>query len=85
MRWESFDVFDFIQKKPKVILRRFFEINPLGELRYITDIKNPRYKTVKPVKVNGKSYFMTNIGWSHGNTVIARIPIEYLVKRFFSD
>jgi hypothetical protein len=82
--WVPFDALELIPKKkwPRVVTRRFFEINPLGEIRYF-DTKRRRFKNFKPVTTNGVKYFMPLIGWSHGNMVIIREPVENLLKKYF--
>jgi hypothetical protein len=83
--WTPFDALELIPKKkwPRVVVRRFFEINPLGDIRYL-DAKSrpPRFRDFKPVIIAGKKYFMPIVGWSHGNMVIIRQPIDELIKKF---
>lgn len=83
--WMPFDVLEFLDKRslPRRWIRRFFEINPLGQVRYL-DPNGRKYITIKPATHNKKPYFMAPVGWSMGNLIVARFPLEDLVKRFFN-
>jgi hypothetical protein len=86
--WVQFDSLEFIDKRlwPRVPLRRFFEINPLGEVRYLkTNGPTPRYKLLKPAVYDGKAYFMAPVGMHQGHVIISRILLSDLVKRFFKS
>lgn len=85
--WEQFDALEFVDKQqwPRVPMRRFFEINPLGEVRYLDKSgKTPEYRTIKPAIRNGEKYFMAPVGWHRGNLIVSRFLLKDLVKRFFS-
>ena len=85
MEWIPFDALELISKKkwPRVVVKRFFEINALGQIRYLDDkSRPPKYRDFFPVVIAGKKYFMPIIGWSHGNMVTIRIPIDDLIKKF---
>lgn len=84
-QWIPFDAFELVELKnwPKAVVKRFFEINPLGEIRYL-DLKTNQYHYVRPVKVNGQEYFMTLLGYRRGAMVVVRFLIKDLLKRYFS-
>lgn len=85
--WVQFDALEFVDRSmwPRVPMRRFLEINPLGEVRYLdTSGSTPEYKPLKPAIYNGQSYFMVPVGWHRGVMVIARFFSKDLVKRFFT-
>jgi hypothetical protein len=85
--WKQFDAYDLIPKRswPRVLKKRFFEINPHGEIRYLSTLTNPTsYKYVKPAILNHEKYFIAIVGGSHGNQVVIRIPIKNLVSRYFN-
>lgn len=85
MEWIQFDVLELIEKRkwPRRVIRRYFEINPLGQVRYL-EKSIPKYIEIKPAQINGRTYFMSPVGWSVGNLVVARFPIQDLVKRYFN-
>ena len=83
--WREFDVLDIIERNrwPRVVRKRFFQINPLGQIRYL-DWHKMEYKKLRNPTVNGVPYFMTIIGSTAGNQVVVRIPVQDLVKRYFN-
>lgn len=83
--WVQFDALEFLDRKswPRVISRRFYEINPLGQVRYL-DRKKMENVYCKVATYKGNPYFMAVVGWVLGNLVVVRIPVKDLVKRFFN-
>jgi hypothetical protein len=84
--WRPFDAFELVDHKswPKKVFRRFFEINPLGMIRYL-DPDTLEYRPIRPVVVGGRAYFVTTLGHSHGHLVVIRILIKDIVKRIFNS
>jgi hypothetical protein len=85
--WVQFNVLELIdrEKWPRVPMRRFLEINPLGEVRYLDKSgPKPEYKLIQPAVYGCKAYIMLIVGRHHGHMVTERFLQRDLVKRFFN-
>lgn len=85
--WVQFDALELVKKSdwPRVVTRRFFEINALGQVRYLVTKGKPRYVDLKPVMVSGKPYFMAPLGFTHGHSVVLRKPLRDIVKKYIIE
>lgn len=83
-KWIPIDLMDLIPKKdrPRVPKVQLWEVNPLGQFRYIDTIKG-EYRYPKPVIINGQKYFVAVVGWTQGAMIVKKWPVEDLIKRYF--
>ena len=84
--WIPFDAIDLIPKRcrPRVMVRRFFEINPLGKIRYL-DPSKPRWVDVPTIQLNGEPYLVTVVGFSSSMAVRVKVRVAELIEKHFKQ
>jgi hypothetical protein len=82
--WRQFNAIDMVPRKswPRLIIQKFFEINPLGQIRYF-DTHAINYRDVKTKVIDNENYLVTIVGSTGPAVVRARIKVKDLVDKYF--
>lgn len=82
--WKQFNAIDMVPRRswPRKIIQKFFEINPLGQIRYF-DTHAVNYLDVKPKVIDNENYLVTIVGYTGPAVFRARIKVKDLVNKYF--
>jgi hypothetical protein len=81
--WHPFDAIDLVPKRklPRVVIQRFFEINPLGQIRYL-DARAQKWRPARILEHENERYLVAIIGHSSSVVVRVRVKVGELVERY---
>jgi hypothetical protein len=83
VEWYPFDAIDLVPKRklPRVVIQRFFEINPLGQIRYL-DARQQKWRPAHTIEVENQKYLVAVIGFSSSVVVRVRIKVATLLGKY---